>query len=48
MFAARDSGGSEPLYYEVGEDGAVSVSNATPAVDTADEGRVQARLSCCI
>lgn len=41
VFAARDSSGSEPLFFELGEDGAVSVSNATPPVPSGDEGVVQ-------
>ncbi|KAI7846105.1 hypothetical protein COHA_000366 [Chlorella ohadii] len=41
VFAARDSSGSEPLYYALDEDGAVSLSNDQPPVPTADEGRVQ-------
>jgi hypothetical protein len=42
VFAARDSSGSEPLYYELGEDGGVSLSNAQPSVPYEDgEGRVQ-------
>ena len=43
VFAARDSSGSEPLYYALDEDGAVSLSNDQPPVPTADEGRVQVR-----
>lgn len=40
VFAARDSSGSEPLYYCLDEDGAVSLSNTTPRVPT-DDGAVQ-------
>ena len=53
VFAARDSSGSEPLYYELGEDVGVSLSNAQPSVPYEDgEGRVQvgaqrARLPSC-
>ncbi len=43
VFAARDSSVSEPLYYALDEDGAVSLSNDQPPVPTADEGRVQVR-----
>ena len=41
VFAARDSSGSEPLYYELDEDGAVSLSNAQPLVPNGDDGHVQ-------
>ncbi|PSC71115.1 asparagine synthase (glutamine-hydrolyzing) [Micractinium conductrix] len=40
VFAARDSSGSEPLYYELSDDGAVSLSNGLPHVPT-DDGCVQ-------
>lgn len=43
VFAARDSSGSEPLYFELGEDGDVSLSNAQPAVPTGDGAYVQVR-----
>lgn len=41
VFAARDSSGSEPLFYALDEDGAVSLSNDQPPVPSADEGHVQ-------
>lgn len=44
VFAARDSSGSEPLYYELAEDGSLSLSNSRPAVpaaDSSDEAHVQ-------
>lgn len=39
-FAARDSSGRESLYYEIDDDGAVSLSN-TPLAVPADAGFVQ-------
>ena len=48
VFAARDSSDSEPLYYELGEDGSVSLSNAQPSVPYEDgEGRVQVGALGC-
>ena len=46
VFAARDSSGSEPLFYELDDDGALSLSNSQPAVP-ADVGFVQVGAGRC-
>ena len=43
VFAARDSSGSEPLFYDLAEDGALRLSNSQPPLP-ADEGAVQERV----
>lgn len=40
VLAARDSSGTEPLFYQLGEDGAVSLSNAQPPLACGDDGTV--------
>ncbi|KAL4859195.1 Asparagine synthetase [glutamine-hydrolyzing] 1 [Chlorella vulgaris] len=44
VFAARDSSGSEPLFFEVGEDGGLNLSNSqpmVPAAESSDEAHVK-------
>jgi hypothetical protein len=46
VFAARDSSGSEPLFFEVGEDGGLNLSNSqpmVPAAESSDDAHVKVR-----